>query len=185
MEQKIVDVTKLASAPDSYLGHPGELAMRSSFPSPIDWQEDNLRSMMKDQIPAGLAQFINVQPFFFLSTSSAGGHCDASFKGREYAATGEPLPAALVLSPRHVAFPDYAGNGLYNSLGNITENPHVGMLFVDFERQRRVRINGTAEIKPATDEFKSVWPLAQSVVLVTVEQAFGNCSARIPKMHME
>ncbi|MBB3148532.1 hypothetical protein FHS21_004980 [Phyllobacterium trifolii] len=171
--------------PDLALGHPGELAMRAIFPSPIDWKEENLKGMMRDSISVGFAAFINSQHFFFLATSSAKGHCDASFKAREYNAAGEPLPAVLVIDAQHVAFPDYAGNGLYNSLGNIAENPHVGMLFVDFEHQRRGRLNGKAEIVSASDELRRIWPMAQSVVLVTVEQAFGNCPARIPQMHME
>jgi hypothetical protein len=58
------------------------------------------------------------------------------------------------------------------------------MLFMDFARQRRVRINGTATILEANEEIREVWPMAQGAVLVTVEQAYGNCSARIPRMDM-
>lgn len=180
----LAPISPAKPSPDLAVGHPGELAMRAKFPSPIDWTDDRIKGMMRNEISTGLAQFIGLQPFFFLATSSALGHCDASFKGREYTESGEPLPAALALSSTQVAFPDYSGNGLYNSLGNIAENPHVGMLFVDFEHQRRVRINGTAEILPMSQEFEKIWPLAQSVVLVTIEQAFGNCSARIPLMHI-
>jgi len=170
--------------PDSPLGHAGELEMRRRFPSRYDWDEGNLLSMMSPFIPVSLARFVEAQPFFFIATASADGHCDASFRGREYDASGNPLPALRVIDKRQLIFPDYSGNGLYNSLGNILSNPHIGLLFMDFARQRRARINGIAAIVEANDEITEVWPMAQGAVLVTVEQAYGNCSARIPRMDM-
>lgn len=166
------------------LGHDGELQMRRTFASRYQWDEADLRQMMRPSISPGLASFIEAQPFFFIATADAEGHCDASFRGREYTAGGIPLPAAKVLDEGRLMFPDFPGNGLYNSLGNITVNPQIGMLFIDFTRQRRARVNGKAEIIPATPDVKAVWPLAQAVVMVTVEQAYGNCPARIPRLTM-
>lgn len=171
-------------AADDPLRHAGEAEMRARFPSRHHWDEHNLPRMMRPFIPEPLARFIEAQPFFFIATASAAGHCDASFRGREYDASGHPLPALRVIDERHLAFPDYAGNGLYNSLGNILANPHIGMLFMDFDRQRRARVNGCAEIRAADAEIRSVWPLAQAAVFVTVEQAYGNCQARIPRLRM-
>ena len=168
--------------PDNPLGHDGELAMRQRFPSHYHWDEPTLRQMMRPVIAPSLAVFIEAQPFFFIATADAEGHCDSSFRGREHTASGEPLPAVKVLDERHLMFPDFPGNGLYNSLGNITVNPHIGLLFIDFTRQRRARVNGTAQIIPATPEVREVWPLAQAAVVVTVEQAYGNCAARIPRL---
>jgi len=139
---------------------------------------------MRPMISPGFARFIEALPFFFISTSNAEGHCDASFRGREYSMSGEPLPALRVLDDRHLEFPDFSGNGLYNSLGNILTNPHIGMLFMDFERQRRARLNGIAVVRDADSETRKIWPHAQASVLVTIEQAFGNCTARIPRMMM-
>jgi len=170
--------------PDNLLGHPGELEMRERFPSSYHWNEHSLAAMIQPFIHVSLAQFIEEQPFFFISTASAGGHCDASFRGREYGRSGNPLPALRVIDERRLIFPDYSGNGLYNSLGNILSNPHIGMLFVDFGRQRRARINGLANVIEATDEIRGIWPNAQCAVSVTVEQAYGNCPARIPRMEM-
>lgn len=168
--------------PDNPLGHAGELEMRQRFPSRYRWDEYNLSSMMRPVIAASLARFLESQPFFFIATASAEGHCDASFRGQEFDASGNPLPALRVLDPKHLIFPDFSGNGLYNSLGNILTNPHIGMLFVDFEHRRRARINGTAQIREADDDIRAVWPMAQAAVLVAVEQAYGNCPARIPRM---
>lgn len=169
---------------DNVLGHPGELEMRQRLPSTYQWDEVTIRGMMKPFIARSLAIFIEAQPFFFIATANSDGHCDASFRGREYDASGEPLPALRVIDQSRLIFPDFSGNGLYNSLGNILTNPHIGMLFMDFGRQRRARVNGIAQIITADDEIRKIWPRAQAAILVTVEQAYGNCPARIPMMRM-
>jgi predicted pyridoxine 5'-phosphate oxidase superfamily flavin-nucleotide-binding protein len=156
--------------------------MRKRFPSRYQWDEASLAAMMRPYIHPSLAHFIEALPFFFIATANADGHCDASFRGRELDASGNPLPILRVLDGRRLVFPDYSGNGLYNSLGNILTNRHIGMLFVDFARQHRARINGIATIVEANTQVKTIWPLALSAILVTVEQAYGNCQARIPRM---
>lgn len=167
---------------DDPLGHAGELAMRARFPTRHRWDDHSLSIMMSPFISAALARFIEAQPFFFIATASADGHCDASFRGQEHDASGHPLPAVRVIDPGHLVFPDFSGNGLYNSLGNIAANPHIGMLFIDFKRRRRARVNGIAAVVAADKAVKGVWPMAQAAVRVTVEQAYGNCAARIPRM---
>lgn len=165
--------------------HPGEIAMRRRLPGRHHWDEEGVRRMMSPVLSPGLAAFIEAQPFFFIATADADGHCDASFRGREYSAGGIPLPALKVVDEATLLFPDFPGNGLYNSLGNIAVNPHIGMLFIDFERQRRARVNGRAEVIPADGDIRGIWPLAQAAVRVKVEQAFGNCPARIPRLIMQ
>lgn len=169
---------------DTPLSHEGELRLRRTFPSRHSWDDASLRRMLRPVISPGLAAFIQAQPFFFIATADANGHCDASFRGREYTAGGAPLPAIKVLSESRLVFPDFSGNGLYQSLGNIQQNPHIGLLFMDFDHQRRARVNGRAEITPADVVVRQWWPQAQAAVWVTVEQAFGNCPARIPRMTM-
>lgn len=168
--------------PDNPLGHDGELELRLRFPSRYQWDDHSLSAMMSPVIQMPLARFIEALPFFFIATSSADGHCDCSFRGREHDASGNPLPAVRVIDEGRLVFPDFSGNGLYNSLGNIRVNPHIGMLFIDFERQRRARVNGVAQIMAANDEIRNLWPTAQAAVIVTVEQAYGNCPARIPRL---
>lgn len=168
--------------PDDPLGHAGERAMRERLPSSHHWDDDSLPNMLRPTISRGLARFIEAQPFFFIATADAAGHCDASFRGREDSADGTPLPAIHVIDESHLVFPDYSGNGLYNSLGNIAANPHIGMLFVDFQLRRRARVNGQAVVVQADSAVRKLWPMAQAAVLVTVEQAYGNCPARIPRL---
>ena len=86
------------------------------------------------------AAFIASLRFFFLATANAEGQPDCSFKG------GDP-GFVRVLAPDLLAFPDYDGNGMFKSLGNIRANPHVGLLFIAMEdRPKRLRVNGTAEV---------------------------------------
>jgi len=56
-----------------------------------------------------------------------------------------------VLDASWLAFPNYDGNGKYQSMGNLLKNPHVGMLFSDFEQGRRLRLQGIATIQEADE----------------------------------
>ena len=78
---------------------------------------------------------------FFLATADAEGAPQCSYKG------GEP-GFVRVLDEQTIAFPSYDGNGMYLSLGNIAETARVGLLFIDFEGQKRLRLNGIASIDP-------------------------------------
>ena len=85
-----------------------------------------------------------------------------------------------VLDPRTLAFPNYDGNGMYLSMGNVLANRHVGLLFIDFERQRRLRLSGDATVAPA-DPLIASYPEAQFVVRVAVTRVFPNCPRYIHK----
>ena len=120
--------------------------------------------------------FIESRPMFFLATADAEGRPDCSYKG------GRP-GFVRVVGPGTVAFPSYDGNGMFKSLGNILVNPHVGLLFVDFESPRRLRVNGRATVReddPLLAEFVG----AQLVVRVQVEAAFPNCPRYIHRMQI-
>ncbi len=126
--------------------------------------------------------FIEGLPFFFLATADAVGQCDCSFKGTEPGPDGRLLPVVRVVGPQRLIFPDYAGNGMFNSLGNILVNPQVGLLFIDFASRTRLRVNGAATLleEAAVDEWRPRWPQAQRAVSVRVEQVYWNCAKRIP-----
>src|SRR5580658_4781004 len=81
--------------------------------------------------------FIEGRIFFFLATATAEGCPTCNLKG------GAP-GFVRVVAPDELAFPDYDGNGMFLSLGNIATNPHVGLLFIDFERPKRLRVDGEA-----------------------------------------
>ena len=108
--------------------------------------------------------FIERAIFFFLATADAEGRPDASHKGG-------PPGFVRVTGPSELAFPDYDGNGMFKSLGNIAVNPHVGLLFIDFERPRRLRVNGTATVS-RDDPLMASTVGAQLIVRVTARAIF-------------
>lgn len=118
--------------------------------------------------------FITRSPMFFLATADAAGHPDVSYKGG--------LPGFVrVLDERTLAFPDYDGNGMFRSLGNLRANPHVGLLFIDFAHPSRIRIAGDATVS-ADDPLLAEFPGAQLIVRVRIERIFPNCPRYIHKM---
>ena len=112
-------------------------------------------------------KLIERSSFFFLATTDADGWPDCSYKG------GEP-GFVRVVDESTLVFPSYDGNGMFRTLGNRRVNPKVGMLFIDLERPKRLRVNGTASI---SDEGSLLAQFvgAQLVVEVTVAHAFPNC----------
>jgi uncharacterized protein len=121
-------------------------------------------------------EFIERMDMFFLATADADGFPQCSYKG------GDP-GFVRVLNERTIAFPNYDGNGMYLSMGNLTVNPHVGLLFIDFvsERPSRLRVNGVASIDE-NDELMAGYPEAQFIVRVQVKQVFPNCPRYIHRM---
>lgn len=162
--------------------HGGELEAQRRFGVEGFWREDQLQAMIRAHIPPSLAETIENLPFFFMATADAQGSCDCSFRGRELHASGSPYPLLKVLDETRLVFPDYRGNNLFNSLGNILVNGHIGMLFVDFETRFRLRLNGRAGIVEDPLAHADIWPLAQRYVSVEVEQVYRNCKARVPRM---
>lgn len=118
-------------------------------------------------------QFIESRAFFFLATASADGAPDCSFKGGTPGFVRVPSPDLLV-------FPDYDGNGMFRSLGNIRVNAQVGLLFIAMDAApRRLRVNGRAMVVLDDPEMKT-FPGAQALIRVTPEHVFPNCPRYIP-----
>jgi len=120
--------------------------------------------------------FIESRPMFFLATADGEGRPDCSYKG------GRP-GFVRVVDQGTLAFPSYDGNGMFKSLGNILVNPQVGMLFIDFESPRRLRVNGRATFA-ADDPLLSELVGAQLVVRVRAKAIFPNCPRYIHTMAM-
>jgi len=122
--------------------------------------------------------FIESLPFFFLATADAEGQPDCSFKG------GSP-GFARVLAPDLLVYPDYDGNGMFKSLGNIRSNPQVGLLFIAMsERPKRLRVSGTAELS-FDDPLLADFPGGQMLVRIRPTHVFPNCPRYIPDMKLE
>ena len=132
--------------------------------------------LFHEHVTAEDKAFIERLDMFFLATADAEGRPNCSYKG------GDP-GFVRVLDPQTLAFPNYDGNGMYLSMGNTLANPEVGMLFIDFEKQKRMRLNGTARIEPASS-VEPAYPEAQFVVKIKVRQVFPNCPRYIHKMQL-
>jgi uncharacterized protein len=123
-------------------------------------------------------RFIESAIYFFIATANASGHPDCSFKG------GAP-GFVRVTAPSELAFPDYDGNGMFKSLGNIDVNPHVGLLFIAMHgKPQRLRVNGTARIE-RNDPLMQEIAGAQLIVRVTAQAIFPNCPRNIPELELK
>jgi uncharacterized protein len=148
------------------------------------------RNQMLSYLNPQMLTFIARQEMFFLSTADGHGECDVSFRAGE---------AGFVhaLNEKTVIYPEYRGNGVTASLGNITENPHAALLFVEFTRDKiGLHVNGAARIVTneevlASPDFSSALraDMAETGgrrperwVLVTVDEAYVHCSKHIPRL---
>jgi uncharacterized protein len=121
-------------------------------------------------------EFIESMDMFFLATADEHGRPSCSYKG------GDP-GFVRVLDERTIAFPSYDGNGMFLSAGNVLVQPEVGLLFISFERRRRLRLNGTASIDH-DDELAGAYPRALFVVRVRVREVFPNCPRYIHRYEL-
>lgn len=117
---------------------------------------------------------ITASDMFFLATADATGAPDCSYKG------GAP-GFVRVLSPTEIAWADYDGNGQFRSLGNVSVQPSVALLFIDFEHPARLRVHGRARLC-FDDPLQAAWPGAQLVVRVAIERVFPNCPRYVHTM---
>ncbi|MDQ3823401.1 MAG: pyridoxamine 5'-phosphate oxidase family protein [Actinomycetota bacterium] len=123
--------------------------------------------IVRDRIDDDDRAFIEARDMFFLATADEDGQPQCSYKG------GDP-GFVRVLDERTIAFPSYDGNGMYLSVGNALVNPKVGLLFVDLEGRRRLRVNGVASVDE-DDPLLAEYPEAQLIVRVRATEVFPNC----------
>jgi uncharacterized protein len=111
--------------------------------------------------------FIENVDMFFIATADSDGRPNCSYKG------GEP-GFVRVVDDHTIAFPNYDGNGMYLTMGNLLVNHHVGLLFISFEKRTRMRLNGIAS-HSEDDELMSTYTDAQFITRVKATQVFPNC----------
>jgi len=137
---------------------------------------DHLTGRVTETIGESQKEFIEKANMFFLATCDHRGLPTCSYKG------GDP-GFVRVLDERWLAFPNYDGNGKFQSMGNLLKNPNVGMLFVDFEGQQRLRLQGIATILD-DDELLSEYPEAQFVIRVKATEVYTNCPRYVHKYQL-
>lgn len=157
--------------------HSGQRELQESFGS--EALADRLYERLRhERFTDADKTFVESLPFFFLATADADGRPDCSYKG------GEP-GFVKVAAPDRLVFPDYDGNGMFKSLGNVQVNPHVGLLFMGIgAKPARLRVNGTARVL-RDDPAMEAWPGAQMLVEVTPSDIFPNCPRYIPELELK
>jgi predicted pyridoxine 5'-phosphate oxidase superfamily flavin-nucleotide-binding protein len=161
---------------ESIMYHDGNRQLQDQFDSRriSDRLEEKLT---RTAFTADDKAFVESALYFFMSTADAEGRPDCSFKG------GAP-GFVRVTADNELAFPDYDGNGMFKSLGNVLVNPNVGLLFIDLhERPRRLRVNGSATVS-REDPLLAETVGAQIIVRVKARAIFPNCPRYIPKMQL-
>jgi predicted pyridoxine 5'-phosphate oxidase superfamily flavin-nucleotide-binding protein len=160
---------------DEPLYHAGNRELQDRFDSRRI--ADRLEQVtLHDRFDEGDRAFVERSAMFFLATADAEGQPDVSYKGG--------MPGFVrVVDEQTLAFPDYDGNGMFKSLGNILINPKVGLLFLDFEHPNRMRVSGTATVSD-DDPLLAEFPGAQLLVRVHAERIFPNCPRYIHKMKL-
>jgi len=152
---------------DTPLYHAGNRQMQDQFDSRR--LADRLEQVtLHDRFTEADRAFVARSAMFFLATADAEGRPEVSYKGG--------MPGFVqIIDDQTLAFPDYDGNGMFKSLGNILVNPNVGLLFVDFEKPHRMRVSGTASVE---------YEHARAIVRVRAERIFPNCPRYIHRMEL-
>ena len=159
--------------PDTY--HEGNRRLQDRFDTRR--LADRLdEAIVGDTIGPNDRAFIEQCDMFFLATADEQGRPNCSYKG------GEP-GFVRVVNEDTIAFPNYDGNGMYLSMGNLLANAHVGLLFINFEMGHRMRLNGVASIDE-NDPLMAEYPEAQFIVRVRARQVFPNCPRYIHKYQL-
>ena len=128
-------------------------------------------AIVTDEIPPEQFAFVSSRDFFFLSTVNARGEPTVSYKGG-------PVGVVQIESPARIMFPNYDGNGMFYSMGNVSETAKVGLLFIDMETPMRLRVQGTAKVSKDAD-LVARYPGSNMVVVVDIDSVFVNCARYI------
>ena len=175
---------KKTSLPGSH----GEHKMQEAFKTQ-DKAKDFYNRQMLDYLAPDMQSFLAKQEMMFIATSDAHGECDSSFRSGE-------AGFVMVIDEKRVVYAEYKGNGVLASAGNISENPHIGLLFIDFFKNKvGMHINGKAKIineaelislmnKDTSKNEKTIHTSTNQKnvfwILIDVEEAYIHCSKNIP-----
>jgi predicted pyridoxine 5'-phosphate oxidase superfamily flavin-nucleotide-binding protein len=173
------------TTPDHRFGSTGERMLQQRHGT-VERAAEFYDRQVHSYLTPAMCAFIARMAMVFLSTSDARGACDASFRAG-------PPGFVQILDDRTLAYPEYRGNGVMASAGNITENPQLGMLFMDFTRDHiGLHVNGSALLVP-DDQIRAHYPhlpvdpapgrRPELWIHVTVDEAYIHCSKHIP--HLE
>ena len=122
----------------------------------------SLPSHRAKQLDEELRSWVERSDTFFLATAHPESGLDASHRG------GKP-GFVRVEDERHLVFPDYSGNNMFNSLGNISSYPKAGLLFPDFDSGAGLQLSGAAKVL-WDDSRTAEFPGARRLVAFEIER---------------
>ncbi|WP_063004672.1 pyridoxamine 5'-phosphate oxidase family protein [Nocardia salmonicida] len=169
--------------PEKFVGSDGEHELQETLRT-SDRAERFYDDQVIDYLNPTMVDFVARMDMAFIATADSHGECDSSFRAG-------PPGFLHVIDDRTIAYPEYRGNGVMASLGNILENPHVGILMIDFVRDLiGLHINGKARMVADSELRGTVTDLppaergktSQVWVVVDVEEAYIHCRKHIPQM---
>lgn len=145
------------------------------------------KRQMQNHLNEKMIELISKQEMVFIATSDAEGNCDCSPR------FGKP-GFISILDNQTLAYPEYRGNGVFASLGNILENPHIGMVFVDFfDTTVGLHVNGRANsylLSELPSDFSAQIEkqsqnntvFVERWVIIEIDEAYIHCSKHVPKL---
>ncbi|MEJ2413910.1 MAG: pyridoxamine 5'-phosphate oxidase family protein [Sulfurimonas sp.] len=142
-------------------------------------QAEHLLNLLKREvIEEDASNYLESLQYFFFATSNKQGHTNVNFKGVR---SGKLIK---VLDEKHLIFPDYKGNGIFHGIGDIMSNPNVSLLCIDFSKNIRVKISGTAQIIDDADTVSKYSDIlntndAERIIKITVRYLIPNCSKQL------
>ncbi len=173
--------------PHQQPGSAGEKILQQKYGTQ-DRAENFYRRQMLDHLNPQMQEFIARQEMMFVATADAEGNCDSSFRAG-LAGFVKVLDASTLI------YPEYRGNGVLASLGNMLHNPKIGLMFVDFFKDTvGLHVNGKAAVIE-NDQLIQRADLSEAIigelnvplgrkperwVLVEVHEAYIHCSKHIP-----
>lgn len=165
-------------------GSDGEHALQKSFDTELKAKDFYDRQML-EYLAEYMQEFIKRQEMVFISTSDKNGECDSSFRSGE-------AGFVQVINEKLLIYPDFKGNGVLASAGNISENPHIGLLFIDFFKDKvGLHVNGKAKVvnqeelslilgRETLEVNENFAGKISFWVVIDVEEAYIHCSKNIP-----
>lgn len=151
-----VDERGFAVAPSQVFGNCPKYITRRS-PETADYDARPGAPREADRLDGALAAVVSRADAFFVATRADGAGADASHRG------GRP-GFVRVLDERTIAWPDYEGNTMFLTLGNVRSDGRAGLLFLDFETGDALQLSGTARLVWSEDGASRATELAISRV---------------------
>lgn len=165
-------------------GSPGEHRLQTILGT-SDRADRFYREQVSDRLTPRMCEFISRMEMVWIATADSSGHCDCSFRSG-------PPGFVHVLADGQLAFPDYRGNGVMASSGNLLENAHIGMWFGDFEQELiGLHVNGRAVVLSAGQPGAAAAGLPEPGhpgqrpthwVAVSVEECYVHCRKHLPRL---